>query len=132
MKRKCELMIKNKNGTRAIFIDSKNKQQLMNYLNSDEAIRKKFQHIAQIILDNHRVPDLYDKEDINKKAKDVTAMKLFKGGANTRIYCKEIMSETGMFIVVTAELLPKKKNQKNKSEENNLINKIAGYEYEIK
>ena len=43
MKRKCELMIKNENGTRAIFIDSKNKQQLMDYLNSDEAIRKKFQ-----------------------------------------------------------------------------------------
>jgi hypothetical protein len=55
----------------------------------------------------------------------------FKGKQNTRIYCQEIKQKNKTLVVVTSELLPKKKNQKNKEKEKNLIEKVAGYEYQI-
>ena len=75
------------------------------------------------------MPDSYDKEDINQKCKDVTAMKFFKGGSNDRIYCKEIKSEKGRFIVIMAILHEKKKSQKNKAKEISKITAIANYAY---
>ena len=132
MKRKCKLIGSNFDGSRSVYIDCKTENKILSFIYSDEARLKKFNHIIKIILDNLRIPELYDKEDINHKAKGVTAMKMFKGGPNIRIYCKEVKSLSGNFIVVVAELLPKKKNQNIKAEEKNLILKVANYEYEIK
>ena len=58
-------------------------------------------------------------------------MKFFKGQENDRLYCKEIHQKNKVFVVVSAELLEKKKTQKNTKKEINLIEKVAGYEYEI-
>jgi len=55
----------------------------------------------------------------------------FKGRENARIYCKEVKQKNKTLIVITSELLPKKKNQKNLQKEINLIEKVAGYDYEI-
>lgn len=81
-----------------------------------------------VILANHNIPDLYDKEEINDKTKGVTAMKFFKRGTNDRIYCKEISFE-GTLIVVASRLFPKKKTQKNDKRINGVLNQVGTYEY---
>lgn len=131
MKRKCEHMISAKDGKRAIYIDVDNKEEILAYINQDKRHKKKFLYITEIILGGHRNTEVYDKEDINEKCKDVTAMKFFKGQENDRIYCKEIKSKEGTFIVVTAVLYEKKKSEGVTSKEIPMINKEGSYEYEI-
>lgn len=93
--------------------------------------KKKFNHIVNIILQRLRVPDLYDKEEINSKCKGVTAMKFFKGRSNDRIYCKEVTLENKTFVVIAAELFELKKDQGVKQKIKNIIEKVGSYEYEI-
>ena len=131
MVRKCEHIISSRDSKRAIYVDSINKKEIIEYLNQDERHKKKFKYIADIILGGHKITDLYDKEDINEKCKDVTAMKFFKGQENDRIYCKEINTTTGTHIVVTSILHKRKKNTELSAKEKALIEKVGGYQYEI-
>jgi hypothetical protein len=131
VKRKCQLLIPSKDGKRAIYIDLDNKEEIMKYIRQDNRHLKKFKFITDIILGGHRNTEVYDKEDIDNKTKDVTAMKFFKAQENDRIYCKEVKSKEGTFIVVTAVLHEKKKSQKNRTKEKNTIRKVGGYEYDI-
>lgn len=124
-------MISTKNGKRAIYVDSVNKKEILGYINQDERHKKKFLYITDIILGGHKNTDLYDKEDINEKCKDVTAMKFFKGQENDRIYCKEIHSSTGTHIIVTSILHERKKNTDLSAKEIALIEKVGGYSYEV-
>ena len=115
-------MISSKDGKRSIYIDSENKDEILEYIRQDNRHLKKFRFISGIILDGHKNREVYDKEDINKKYKDVTAMKFFKGQENDRIYCKEIKSKTGTHIVVTAILHERKKSADLSSKEKAIIN----------
>ena len=124
-------MISSRDGKRAIYIDQRNKNEIRSYINKDQRHKKKFRHIAQLILEGHRNNELYDKEEINGKCIGVTAMKFFKGQENDRIYCKEINSKKGTFIVVTTYLHERKKSKKLSSKEIAVINRVGGYEYEI-
>jgi len=58
-------------------------------------------------------------------------MKFFKGQENDRIYCKEVHTPEGSFIVVAAILHEKKKSQKLTHIEKSIIETVGGYEYEI-
>ena len=131
MKRKAEIIRINDKGNRVLCIDADNKAEIMAYLTQDDRHKKKFRYIADIILNNLKIPDLYDKEAIDDKSKGVTAMKFFKGQENDRIYCKEIISGNKMVVVIMSVLLEKKKNNKVKQREKNAIHKVGGYEYEI-
>ena len=131
MIRKCEHIISSKDGKRAIYVDSINKTEIIEYLTQDDRHKKKFSYIADIILGGHKNCDLYDKEDINEKCKDVTAMKFFKGQENDRIYCKEINTPTGTHIVVTSILHQRKKNNQLSAKEKAIIEKVGGYKYEV-
>lgn len=131
MKRKCEHIISTKDGKRALYVDAINKKEILDYFRQDERHLKKFKFIAEIILGGHKNTDVYDKEDINEKCKDVTAMKFFKGQENDRIYCKEIHTPTGIHIVVTSVLHKRKKSKALSSKEKALIEKVGGYDYEI-
>ena len=124
-------MISTKDGKRAIYVDSINKKEIVKYLTQDDRHKKKFKFISDIILGGHKNTNLYDKEDINEKCKDVTAMKFFKGQENDRIYCKEINTPTGTHIVVTSILLERKKSTELSAKEKALIEKIGGYQYEV-
>mgnify|MGYP001769229435 CR=1 FL=1 len=133
MKRQAIIIKTSGDGKTKIAIDEKNFHQIYGYINRDARHKRKFNDICNIILSGLRNTDLYDKENINSRCNDVTAMKFFKGQENDRLYCKEIRNkQEKVFIVVTSELLEKKKNQKNKQREINVIEKVAGYEYEIK
>lgn len=58
-------------------------------------------------------------------------MKFFKGQKNDRIYCKEINTVEGTFIVVAAILYENKKSRELTQKQKNLIEKVGGYQYEI-
>ena len=130
-KRYAYIIQSSENQKRHICIDAINEQQIMTFLKEDAARIKKFRQIVNLILDGLRNTDLYDKEDIDKNCKDVTAMKMFKGGQNIRLYCKEMRNIAGSFYVIVVELLPKKKDQKVKGKVKTLIQTVANYEYQI-
>lgn len=131
MKRKCKKILSTKDESRAIYIDDDNAAEILAYLNQDERHKKKFKFITDIILGNLKNTEVYDKEDINKNCKNITAMKFFKGQENDRIYCKEITSKKGTFIVIAAILLERKKNNKLNNQQKLKINNLANYEYEV-
>lgn len=131
MKRKCKKIISTKDGSRAIYIDDENSAEILEYINRDERHKKKFKFITDLILGKFKNTDLYDKEDIDDSCKDVTAMKFFKGQENDRIYCKEVKSDKGVFVVVAGILHTKKKSQKNSNKEKVLIKKLGKYDYEV-
>ena len=131
MKRKCKKIISTKDGSRAIYIDDENSAEILEYINRDKKKKKKFKFITDLILGKFKNTDLYDKEDIDDSCKDVTAMKFFKGQENDRIYCKEVKSDKGVFVVVPGILHTKKKSQKNSNKEKVLIKKLGKYDYEV-
>ena len=124
-------MISSKDGKRSIYIDSEHKVEISAYIQQDKRHQKKFKFISDIILGGYTNSAVYGKEAINENCKAVTAMKFFKGQENDRIYCKEIITETGVFIVVAAILHKRKKSNGLSPKEKTLINKIGGYHYEI-
>jgi hypothetical protein len=127
--RNCEQIKVSADRTRAIFIDVENKKEILEYLRRSEKHRKKFEYIIGLVLENIRNTEVYDKEDINDKCKNVTAMKFFKNGSNDRIYCKEVRSDLGCYVVIMGILHEKKKTQKNSAREIARINAIGSYEY---
>ena len=129
--RKEREILKSKDGKRIICIDTDNWKTIIDYINQDVRHKKKFEYICGVLLDGHRNTDIYDKEDINDKCKDVTAMKFFKGQDNDRIYCKEMSLEDKTFVIIAAELFEKKKTQKNSKKNKPIIEKVGKYEYEI-
>jgi uncharacterized protein YqfB (UPF0267 family) len=131
LKRKCKKIISSKDGKRAIYLDEQNAKEILAYLNKDDRHKKKFKFISDIILGGHKNPAIYDKEEINNKCKDVTAMKFFKGQDNDRIYCKEVHSLSGTHIVVAAILYENKKNTKLNNEQKSIIETVGGYTYEV-
>lgn len=131
MKKAIEIA-KNKKGNRILCIDEDHYDEILEYIQRDEKHKKKFAYISGIILDGHKNTDVYDKEDINKNSKDVTAMKFFKnGGSNDRIYCKEVTLEDKTFVIIASQLYEKKKSQKNNEKTKNIINKVGNTDYEI-
>lgn len=131
MKRKAKIIRTSQDGKRQIAVDMENFSGIIGYISQDARHKSKFNDICRLILNGLRNTELYDKENINERCKHVTAMKFFKGQENDRIYCKEIHEKNGLFVVVTSELLKRKKTNKNSRREINLIEKVAGYEYEI-
>lgn len=129
--RNCEIFAQSADGKRAVCVDKENKASILAFVMQTPRYQKKWRHIVQLILEGHKNTELYDKEEINDKCKDVTAMKFFKGQENDRIYCKEQRTSEGIFIVVTAEIYPKKKSNKVSKKEIPIIEKVARYEYKI-
>ncbi|QEM08742.1 hypothetical protein [Mucilaginibacter rubeus] len=118
-------------GNRHIAFDVDAKEDIIAFIKSKPIYNKKFNLIIDVILQNLRVPDLFDKEDIDNKSKDVWAMKFLKGGDNPRIYCKEVRTADKNYVIVAAAVLEKKKNQKNKAKEISLIHQVAENIYTI-
>ncbi len=58
-------------------------------------------------------------------------MKFFKEQENNRLYCKEVTRDDKVFVVIMVELRLKKKSQKLRQKEINIIEKVASYEYEF-
>jgi len=127
--RTAKIIRSSDDGKRHIAVDKENWGEILLFLKSKKLV-KKFDLICNVIFSGLRNTELYDKEDINNKCKQVTAMK-FKGSVNARIYCKEVKQKNKTLVIITSELLENKKNQKNQHKEIHLIEKVASYDYEI-
>ena len=132
MKRKAELIRVSNDGKKALYLDEENSGEIMAFLKSDSENLKKFNNAVEMIL-NHQAPrDLYDKEDFEKGCEKVTAIKLFKGKKNPRIYCQQYADgDTERFVIIGIELLEKKKSQKLTSTEKAIIRRVSKYEYDL-
>jgi hypothetical protein len=132
VKRKAELIKVSNDGKKALYLDEENSGEIMAFLKSDPANLKKFSTAVEMIL-NHQAPrDLYDKEDFEKGCEKVTAINLFKGKKNPRIYCQQFADgETERFVIIGIELLGKKKSQKLTSQEKAIIRRVSKYEYDL-
>lgn len=132
MKRKAELIKISQDGKKAFYLDAENSGEIMAFLKSDPANLKKFQTTLELIL-NHRAPrDLYDKENFEKGCEQVTAIKLFKGKKNPRIYCQQYSDgDLERFVIIGIELLEKKKSQKLTATEKSIIRRVSKYEYDL-
>jgi hypothetical protein len=131
VKRECIKIASSPDGKRAIYVDKINKDVILEYIQRDDRHKKKFKFFSDIFLGGHKNTELYDKEDINDRCKDITAIKFFKSQENDRIYCKEVRSKSGVHVVITAILHERKKSQTNSNKEITLINIVANYDYDI-
>jgi hypothetical protein len=129
VKRDAVILKRSEDGKRKLAIDVKNANDIFQFINKNK-LGKKYDLICKTVLSGIRNPELYDKEDINLKCENVTAMK-FKGSLNTRIYCQEMKQGNKTLVIIASELHESKKNQKNQAKEKNLIKKVARYEYNI-
>jgi hypothetical protein len=94
-----------------------------------EKNRKRFNYILKRTLTQHQMHwDCYDVEN-RAYVKDVTAFK-FDDRQNSRIYCKEVKSQNGIFYIICA-VAHSKKVQRNDKRIDTIIEKISTYEYEI-
>lgn len=132
MKRKAQYLTESSNGKKAFYVDVENFETIFNFLKSDRARIKKFRYVIALLMESRPPSDLYDRENIEKGCEHVTAIKLFKGGQNIRIYCQQF-SDKGkeQFVIIASELLKKKKSQKNTKKEISIIRRVASYEYTL-
>ena len=108
-----------------LYVDLRNKDEIVDFLREK---RKKARRIFYEIFSLRYNYDLYAKEEVSKKALNITAMK-FKGRGNERIYCKEyFIKENNREKKVVMITLYVKKSQKGKKIKN-LIETIGGYNY---
>jgi len=108
-----------------IFVDAVNKKEIEAVLRKNF---KKFRRVVYEINKNHYNSDLYGKEDVSAKAKNVTAIK-FKGKENIRIGCKEFF-RNGKKVVMIVKII--KKSQKNDKKIKKIYETIGGYDYDFK
>jgi len=132
VERRAVLIRESENGKKAFYLDEENSDKIFAFLKEDPANAKKFKTALELIL-NHKAPrDLYDKEAIEKGCEHITAIKLFKGKKNPRIYCQQYSDgQTEQFVIVGVELLEKKKSQKLTEKEKNIIRRISKYQYDL-
>ena len=132
MKRKASLLKKSKNGRKALYIDVENGPEILKYLNDDPSNLIKFNKVVGLILEGGALRALYDKENFEKGCEHVTAIKLFKGKKNPRIYCQQYADKgKQVFVIVIAELLVKKTSQGLSKRERTIIRRVAKYEYDL-
>ena len=114
---------------RHLCIDNVNRQEMNKIIELVNRKSKKFETIIERTLTNNFLYwENYNKEYINNKAVNITAIK-FMDVDNDRIYCKEVKDAFGNLYIIMI-LTVKKKVQKNNKSINSLINKISSYEYE--
>jgi hypothetical protein len=114
-----------------LFIDEKSSKEIVEFLRSAEN-KKRFRMILIHILQNQYNDLIYRREQISKKAKDITAMKF--SGRNSRIYCKEFFLglNSGGKKIVMIHLLDNKDFQRGSNKKiKDKIETIAQYEYDF-
>lgn len=132
MNRKAFLYRRSEDGKRAVYLDEENAKGLFEFLKADPKRAKKFADRLRYILAGHVTRDIYEQENIEKGCEHVYAIKMFKGGQNTRIYCQQFYHEDArVLVIVAAELLPKKKSQKLTHKEKAMIRRVAGFTYQL-
>lgn len=134
MNRNATLYKQSADGTKLFYIDDLNAKSILGFLASDKANAKKFKYVLELLLEhNHPPRDLYDKENIEAGCEHITAIKLFKGKKNPRIYCQQYtLQNKKVFVIIASELLVKKKSEGLTNKEKTIIRRVASYNYQLK
>lgn len=117
-----------------IWIDEKNAEDILKLLfekdsNGKYLRQNRFKNALKVMHSFNYEKDLYDKEEISAKAKNVTAIKFKRHkGHNWRIYCKEFYKDGKKIVMISAVDKPSQKIDKKLSTK---IETIGGYEYEF-
>jgi hypothetical protein len=110
-----------------IYVDDEIYDNFIILLN-ELSYKKKFRRIVYEILKGRYKKDLYEKEEVSDKAKNLTGMK-FKGKENLRIYCKEFFLTNKKIVMIT--ILKKKVQKASNKKIKNILESIGDYEYEF-
>jgi hypothetical protein len=86
-------------------------------------------NIATIVYANRHRDETYRIEEKQKQPK-VTAMKFMDKGRNDRLYCREIVNDRGMDVII-CEIHMGKKSEGLSKKEKNIIKRTRSYEFEI-
>lgn len=116
-----------------LWLDESNAIAILEFINAKKKNgnwlhRNKFRNILYVALDGKYNFALYDKEEVSKKAKHVTAMKFKEGKSNIRIACKEFTIHGKKIIMVC---LINKKSQGNDQKIKTIYETVGGYDYDI-
>ncbi|MBK7381777.1 MAG: hypothetical protein IPI81_00345 [Flavobacteriales bacterium] len=66
MKRTATIITKSLDGKRCVAVDDALAEEILEFIEADPKVKKKFRYITDLILQGHRASELYDKEDIEK------------------------------------------------------------------
>ncbi len=94
-------------GSRCIGVRAELWPDILADLSANAALKKKFDYVVASFLQDLKNGEIFRKEAINDKCKDVWAIRIFTGGANARIYCQETRVD-GKYCLIMSEYLPKK------------------------
>lgn len=116
-------------------VDKENFSEIVNFLtetdkNGKLIRKKKFARILREVLLGNYDDDLYGREEVSTKAKNVTAMK-FTGNNNYRIGCKEFFNGNKKVVMITSFHKKSTKGSKNSKREKAIYEAIGSYEYEF-
>ncbi len=113
------------NNSVTFYVDNENGEDILKVLTNNKN-KKRLLIIFDTIMNNKYRDDIYGKENISEKAKNITAMKFIN--ENLRIYCKELYKDGKKIIMI---ITYKKKTQKIDKKLKTIIETIGGYEYGI-
>jgi len=113
-----------------VYVDESEKDAIMAFVTQNAKTLSRFRRILGTVVQGVYRDELYRKENVSEKARDVTAMK-FKGNrVNPRIYCKEFYRDGKKVVMI--HLLEHKAQQKASDKRiKNRLESIGGYDYEI-
>lgn len=130
MKRECIIIDKDIKDNIRILVDLKNATEILCYVNQTDVVDE-FKQIRNIIKENLINKEKYKKIKISNKTDNIFEMRFVNKGKNDRIFCFEYTFSSKRHIVMV-ELQLRKKTQDIDKKQKSRINKIGGFEYEIK
>jgi len=116
--------LKNRNNI-LFYVDTDYEEELFELLSNNSKIREKFQRCLYLILTGQATMDVYRKEAVSSKAKDVWAIKV----SSYRLYCKEVQESDKKYVVIAKHIT--KNTQKLSKKMKKKIKIIGGYDYEF-
>ena len=126
MQRSCHHIRSSTAFNRHLYVDTESAKAIEEFLNSNQKL-KKFLYITDRILEQQNV--YYEEYEKLKGYEGITEIRMFPGGLNIRLYCKEFTSPNGNYYVVIIKLLEKKKSEKIDKKIRSILKAIENYEY---
>jgi len=114
----------------SLYVDEKNKLEIYELI---EKNNNRFKRAVYVLLQGNYHNDLYGKEDVSGKTRNITAFKFKRRhNSNYRIYCHEYFDEFLPNVKkVVMIIVYNKKSQKIDKKLKSILEKISKYNYEI-
>ncbi len=107
MKKNFVLYQESRRFKRKVCLDEDSADTILDFLEK-KGNKKKFDYIVGRVLEQDC--RFYEDYIQIKNYENLTEFRLFPQGANSRIYCKEVVTEKGELYIIAIEPLPKKRD----------------------